>query len=191
MKMNKKFLTVMMTLLIGGTALTGCGQNNNSLPTPPVATTEPQGTEPTETPVGENQVQGNVGEVDPTVAQETFYVVTNGIEMPSGTAMDATMFADTYGIDPNVLSSYYVQIPMMNVHATEVAVFELKDAKDADQVMAGIEKRQKALVEQWKNYLPEQLKLVENYKVAQKGNKIIFVISPDADKIIKQFEAMQ
>ena len=191
MKMNKEFLTVMMTLLIGGTALTGCGQNKESLPTPPVATTEPQGTEPTETPAAENQVQGNVGEVDPTVAQETFYVVTNGIEMPSGTAMDATMFADTYGIDPNLLSSYYVQIPMMNVHATEVAVFELKDAKDADQVMAGIEKRQKALVEQWKNYLPEQLKLVENYKVAQKGNKIIFVISPDADKIIKQFEAMQ
>ena len=207
MKINKKLLVVMLTLVVGSMTLAGCGQKKENLPTPPVATVEPEATTqpteivepeitapPTETPVIEmdiDEVTGEaIGEVDPTLAQETLYVVTNGIEMPEGVSMDAKMFMDTYGIDTNLLSSYYVQMPMKDVHATEVAVFELKDAKDVDKVIGGIEKRQKALLEQWKDYLADQARLVENYKMAQKGNMVIFVISTDAAQIIKQFEAM-
>lgn len=196
MKINKKLLAIMMTLVIGSAALTGCGQKAENVQ--PSESPIIEETVPTETPVVDENapsVDENtgevIGEVDPTPAQETYFVAVDGIEMPMGMAMDSTMFADTYGIDTNLLNSYYVQIPMMNVHATEVAVFELKDAKDADKVMAGIEKRQKALVDQWKSYLPDQLELVENYKTAQKDNMILFVISPEAEQIVAQFEAAQ
>lgn len=197
MKINKKLLAVMMTLVIGSAALTGCGQKTTENVQPSESPIIEE-TIPTETPVVDENgpsVDENtgevIGEVDPTPAQETYFVAVDGIEMPMGMAMDSTMFADTYGIDTNLLNSYYVQIPMMNVHATEVAVFELKDAKDADKVMAGIEKRQQALVDQWKSYLPDQLELVENYKTAQKDNMILFVISSEADQIVAQFEAAQ
>ena len=197
MKINKKLLAVMMTLVIGSAALTGCGQKTEEQ-VQPTETPIVEEVTPTETPVVDENIPGVdentgevTGEVDPTPAQETYFVAVDGIEMPAGMAMDSTMFADTYSIDTNLLNSYYVQVPMMNVHATEVAVFELKDAKDADKVMACIEKRQKALVDQWKSYLPDQLELVENYKTAQKDNMILFVISPEADQIVKQFEAAQ
>ena len=189
MKINKKLLAVIMTLVIGSAALTGCGQKTEQPSVTPTESPAVDEVTPTETPVVDENAGEVTGETDPTPAQETYFVAVDGIEMPAGMAMDNTMFADTYGIDTSLLNSYYVQMPMMNVHATEVAVFELKDAKDADKVMAGIEKRQKALVDQWKSYLPDQLELVENYKTAQKDNMILFVISPEADEIVQKFES--
>ena len=189
MKINKKLLAVLMTLVVGSVALTGCGQKTEQAPVVPIESPTVDQVTPSETPVVDENIGEVIGETDPTPAQETYFVAVDGIEMPVGAAMDSTMFADTYGIDTSLLNSYYVQIPMMNVHATEVAVFELKDAKDADKVMAGIEKRQKALVEQWKSYLPDQLELVENYKTAKRDNMILFVISPEADQIVQKFES--
>ena len=49
MKINKKLLVVMLTLVVGSITLAGCGQKKENLPTPPVATVEPEATtQPTE-----------------------------------------------------------------------------------------------------------------------------------------------
>lgn len=195
MKINKKLLALMMTVVIGGAALTGCGQK-----APTEDTNIEQGTENnTEAPddnAADENTNENAGqntdqsftEEDPTVSKETFFVVTDGIELPATIDMPPEMFADTYGIDTELLESYSVNMPMMNVTATEIAVFEVKDEASIDAVKAGIEKRQKALEEQWKSYLPEQLELVQNYKVAVKENLVLFVISENADKIVENFE---
>lgn len=134
------------------------------------------------------EVEEVYGEVDPSVAQEMLFVITDGIELPKRMNMDATMFQDTYGIATNHLSSYVVSMPTMNVHATEIAVFEVVDENARAAVKAGIEKRVKALTEQWQSYLPDQYELVKNYKVVDKGNLVLFVISGEADAIISKFE---
>lgn len=199
MKINKKLLALMMTFVIGGTVLTGCAQKTQT-----EDTTVEQGVEnntENNTEVSENDatventedgLEQNTDESfsaeDPTVSKETFFVVTDGIELPATTDMPEEMFADTYGIDTELLESYSVNMPMMNVTATEIAVFEVKDEANIDAVKAGIEKRQKALEEQWQSYLPAQLELVQNYKVAVKGNLVLFVISENADQIVENFE---
>lgn len=114
-------------------------------------------------------------------------VVTSDMELPSLLEMDSSFFADTYGIDTSILKSYKVQMPMMMVHASEIAIFELKDAGDASKVMTGINKRIEGLKAQWGSYLPDQLELVNNYKTATKGNYVIFVVSEYADTIISNF----
>lgn len=114
-------------------------------------------------------------------------VVTSDMELPSLLEMDSSFFADTYGIDTSILKSYKVQMPMMMVHASEIAVFELKDAGDASKVITGINKRIEGLKAQWGSYLPDQLELVNNYKTATKGNYVIFVVSEYADTIISNF----
>lgn len=116
-------------------------------------------------------------------------VVTSDLNIPSLVEMDSQFFADTYGIDTSLLKSYKVNMPMMMVHASEIAVFELNNASDAQKVMDGINKRVSGLKAQWESYLPEQLELVNNYKTATKGNYIIFVVSEHADTIINNFNA--
>lgn len=212
MKMNKKLLAVMMSIVVVGTTFVGCGNKenadtNSTVTEQPSDQTEDAPATPEEPVVEEESVEeevveDNVGteegaegeeyvEADPTPSQELVYVVTDGIELPPSTQMPAEMFADTYGIDTSILDSYYVQMPMMNVHANEIAVFEVKDEADIEAVKAGIEKRQDSLEQQWASYLPEQLELVKNYKVEVKGNRVIFVVSDVADQIIEKFKAAE
>lgn len=199
MKINKKLLALMMTFVIGGTVLTGCGQKTQTEDTTVEQGVENNTEDNTEVSENDTTVENTEEEVeqntdesfsaeDPTVSKETFFVVTDGLELPATVDMPEEMFADTYGIDTGLLESYSVNMPMMNVTATEIAVFEVKDEASIDAVKAGIEKRQKALEEQWQSYLPEQLELVQNYKVAVKGNLVLFVISEHADQIVENFE---
>ena len=116
-------------------------------------------------------------------------VLAGDIEMPGMMNMENGFFADTYGIDPSILKSYEVRMPMMMVHSSEVAVFELNNASDASKVIAGIERRVEGLKSQWESYLPAQFELVQNYKTATKGNYVIFVVSEYADTIISNFNA--
>lgn len=187
MKINKKLLALMMTFVIGGTVLTGCGQKTQNEGTNVEQSTEDNEEVSEEEAVDENTDESFSAE-DPTVSKETFFVITDGVELPATVDMPEEMFADTYGIDTGLLESYSVNMPMMNITATEIAVFEAKDEASIDSIKAGIEKRQKALEEQWKRYLPAQLELVQNYKVAVKGNLVLFVISEDADQIVENFE---
>ena len=178
MKINKKVIAIMMTLAVAG-SLVGCGQSNTpETPETGVVTPEEKPEEGTEQDIVEPETSALAGLVE---------TITEGIELPSQTTMLPEMFADAYGIDTSLLKDYYVSISMMNVHATEIAVFELNDEKDAEAVMEGIEKRQKGLEEQWMSYFPEQYELVQNYQTAQKGNKILFVINEQADKIVENF----
>ena len=127
-----------------------------------------------------------IGEVDPTIAQEIVYVSTNGVELPEGAAMSIDMFSETYGISTEGISSYYIHIPIKNLYATEIAVFEVENENAKSEVLKGIEKRQQQLLEQFKD-ISEEYTLVENYRVEEKDNTIIFVISKEADKIVEQF----
>ncbi|MEF9960772.1 MAG: DUF4358 domain-containing protein [Niameybacter sp.] len=116
-------------------------------------------------------------------------VFTSSMDIPGLTNMDETFFKDTYDIETSLLKSYEVRMPMMMVHATEVAIFELNNATDAQKVIAGIEKRVEGLKNQWQSYLPDQFELVQNYKTATKGNYVILAISDYADTMINNFNA--
>lgn len=129
-------------------------------------------------------------EQDPSVAQEVTFVITDGIEMPATLEMPADLFNDAYGINTDLLQSYSVKMPMMNVHADEIAVFELKDEADIDEVKAGINKRKEALEAQWSTYLPEQYDLVKDAQVVVKDNLVLFVISPNSETIIEKFNTL-
>lgn len=183
MKINRKLMAMMMTLAIGG-ALVGC----SSTPEQPV--TPPEVVAPEVTPeVTPEEVPGEGQEEQSALAADVTKI-TEGIELPGSMPMTEDMLKDTYGIDTSLLKDYYVSMPMMMVHATEIAIFELNDEADVDAVMAGIEKRQQGLAEQWKTYLPDQYELVQNYKTAIKGNKVLFVVSESAEQIVENFNAM-
>lgn len=123
-------------------------------------------------------------------ASEVVVKIVEGLEMPSAMTMDAQMLADVYGIDSAILESFQVKMPMMVVHASEVAVFELKDVNDAQKILDGINKRYEGLYNTWSTYLPDQFELVKNYKVVQKGKYILFAISGDVDTIVANFNSL-
>lgn len=122
-------------------------------------------------------------------ASEAYEKAVAGVELPSMVDITEDMLADAYGIDSSLLKSYVVKLPMMNVKADEIAVFQVKKEKNVAAVKEGIQKRQEALEENWKHYLPDQYELVQNYQIVVQGNYVLFVISSDADEIVSNFKS--
>ena len=75
---------------------------------------------------------------------------------------------------------------MMSVQATEFFIAKVKDGK-LDAVKSALEQRQKDLEEQWSQYLPAQLELVQNYKLVSNGNYILFAVSESAPDAVSAF----
>lgn len=108
------------------------------------------------------------------------------LDIPSLTDLDDATLTALYGIDPADLDSYLCKMPMVNVQATEFFIAKVKDGK-MDTVKAAVEKRQDDLEAQWSQYLPEQLELVQNYKLVTNGNYILFAVSEYADQAVTAF----
>ena len=145
-------------------------------PSAPPASSAPS-TQPTPAPV----------EPEPAadVVQSTWDAISQ-YELPSMMDADADILSQFYGISADDLVEYVCKMPLMAVHATEFFIAQVKDGK-MDAVKAGVEKRQADLVAQWSQYLPDQLELVENYKLVTSGNYILFAISEHADAAVTAF----
>ena len=149
-------------------------------PSAPAATPKPT-QKPTSTPTPEPV------EPEPQVdaVQSTWNDISK-LDIPSLTDLDDATLTALYGIDPADLDSYLCKMPMVNVQATEFFIAKVKDGK-MDTVKAAVEKRQDDLEAQWSQYLPEQLELVQNYKLVTNGNYILFAVSEYADEAVTAF----
>lgn len=85
--------------------------------------------------------------------------------------LDNDMLSSLYGISAADLEEYVAKVPMVNVKATEFFL---------PRVKSGIAKRQADLEEQWKQYLPDQLELVENYQLVTSDDYVMFAIADGA-----------
>lgn len=173
--MRKKFLCMM---LAGAMALsiTACGskKEDDKNPTPtPSTEAQPSGTpeepgEPTQAPA----------EFEDFSVKE----MMNGIfeklaaEMPAMAEGSETELTEVYKIDASKVEEFDIRIPMMNVQATELAVFKAASEDDVAAVVEGINQRVAALDEQWSTYLPEQHKYVQNNKVLTQGRYVFLII---------------
>ena len=128
-------------------------------------------------------------EPEPTVdvVQSTWNAISQ-LDIPSLSDVDAETLSALYGISTDDLVSYVCKMPAISVQATEFFIAEVKDGK-MDAVKAAVEKRQADLVQQWSQYLPEQLELVENYQLVTSGNYILFAISEHADQAVSAFNS--
>ena len=178
--MNRRFLALALAGTLSLSLLAGCGSSKEPAPessapvvespSAPAATPKPT-QKPTSTPTPEPV------EPEPQVdaVQSTWNDISK-LDIPSLTDLDDATLTALYGIDPADLDSYLCKMPMVNVQATEFFI-----------VKAAVEKRQDDLEAQWSQYLPEQLELVQNYKLVTNGNYILFAVSEYADEAVTAF----
>jgi len=140
----------------------------------PIETPKPT-VKPTPAPVETPPAQ----ESEALTASAIWDKVSAGLDLPALTDLDDDLLSDIYGIDAADLESYVCKLPLMNVHATEFFIAQVKEGK-LDAVKSAVEARQAALEEQWKQYLPDQLELVQNYKLTTSGSYLLFAIGEDA-----------
>lgn len=210
MKFNRIFALSLAAALV--LTLASCGKKNDK-PTPaptdtpavsesvqpsdtPVPSQEPSVEPEVSAPAESQPVQAAPSETQPAEsapaaselsAEDIWNTVSAGKELPDFMDLDDSLLSDLYGIDAGDLDSYVAKVPMINVKATEFFIAKVKDGK-MDAVKEGIAKRQADLDEQWSMYLPDQLELVQNYKLVDSGDYVMFAVTEYADDIVKAFE---
>lgn len=156
-----------------------------SVPETPSEPAEPQApTEPSEPDSSEPEAPATSDKIN-----QIMNMIYDNYQLPSFMELDAAMLNDVYGISSDMVTDFSVRMPMMIVHATEFAVFEVADGQ-MDAVKAGVEKRLADLTATWEQYLPNQLEMVKNAKTIEKGNTYILIISEYADEIVDQILSM-
>lgn len=203
-------LALSAVMLLSFTACASSNNNDASSPSgmPGANTTVPATTEPTPAatpsptpaptptptttpaPGGDNQQTDNgqgTGETSPEAIWNDIYE-KYGDTFPVTEAVPADMLKDIAGIDPEKLESFVFQFPMMNVSASEFFIAQCKEGQ-LESVKEEVMAHQAALVEQWKQYLPEQLKLVEAYVLETADNYIFFAVAENAEAAADVFKS--
>lgn len=115
------------------------------------------------------------------------FLEANMDQLPAFMELDAETLQGVYGIEPEWVTAFVCQFPMMNVHATEIFIAHVADGQ-MDNVKKAIEDRKASLDATWSMYLPEQYELVKNSATEVRGNYILFAVTEHMDSIKGIFE---
>ncbi|MDD6189390.1 MAG: DUF4358 domain-containing protein [Clostridiales bacterium] len=175
-------LAMAAVMLLSFTACARNNENNNASPDnlPDASTNLPATTVPTPgTQQPGNTAGAEEGKTSPEAIWNAIYD-KYGDTFPVTEAIPAESLKEVTGIDPEKLESFVFQYPLMNVSASEFLIAECKEG-ELEAVKEEVMAHQAALVEQWEKYLPEQLKLVENYVMETAGNYVFFAVAKNAE----------
>lgn len=93
-----------------------------------------------------------------------------------------------YDLDTGILDGMSVYIDGSGGFADELAVFKVKDKKDAEAVKESIGKRLEERKELFRDYNPDEFAKLENSTVIVKESYIFFVVSDDNSTSEQVFE---
>lgn len=92
---------------------------------------------------------------------------------------------DTFDFDTDKIDSYEMYGPQTNLNTNAVLLLRLKDAKDASEFKDKIDAYKENLVKIYKDYAPDQAKLVEDSVYEEHGKTIVLVISEKSEDVKK------
>lgn len=92
---------------------------------------------------------------------------------------------DTFDFDKEKIDSYEMYGPQTNLNTNAVLLLRLKNASDASEFKEKIETYKENLIKIYKDYAPDQAKLVEDSVYEEHGKTIILVISDKSEDVKK------
>lgn len=92
---------------------------------------------------------------------------------------------DTFDFDKEKIDSYEMYGPQTNLNTNAVLLLRLKNASDANEFKEKIEAYKENLIKIYKDYAPDQAKLVEDSVYEEHGKTIILVISEKSEDVKK------
>lgn len=92
---------------------------------------------------------------------------------------------DTFDFDTEKIDSYEMYGPQTNLNTNAVLLLRLKNASDASEFKEKIEAYKENLIKIYKDYAPDQAKLVEDSVYEEHGKTIVLVISEKSEDVKK------
>lgn len=93
-----------------------------------------------------------------------------------------------YDISSQQVEDFVLYVARTHIKANEVAVIKVKDASEITSIEQKFIKRVETQKKKFKDYLPEEYALIENYILKTKGNYIVFAIYKNGSQIERSFD---
>lgn len=98
---------------------------------------------------------------------------------------DSSYLKDTFDFDTDKIDSFEMYGPQTNLNTNAVLLLKLKDAKDASEFKEKIDAYKENLIAIYKDYAPDQAKLIEDSVYEEHDKTIILVISDKSEEVKK------
>lgn len=98
---------------------------------------------------------------------------------------DSSYLKDTFDFDIDKIDSFEMYGPQTNLNTNAVLLLKLKDAKDASEFKEKIDAYKENLIAIYKDYAPDQAKLIEDSVYEEHDKTIILVISDKSEEVKK------
>lgn len=92
---------------------------------------------------------------------------------------------DTFDFDKEKIDSYEMYGPQTNLNTNAMLLLRLKNASDASEFKEKIDAYKENLIKIYKDYAPDQAKLVEDSVYEEHGKTIVLVISEKSEDVKK------
>lgn len=104
----------------------------------------------------------------------------------------AADYADVFyaQVDFEKVEDFEVLSPMMNVKASEIAVFRVKDETDGPEIQQALEQRAQDVRNSFEFYLEDQYEIAQKAEVRVKGPFVCLMIDENAADMAEEFEKM-
>ena len=97
---------------------------------------------------------------------------------------------DTFDFDKEKIDSYEMYGPQTNLNTNAVLLLRLKNASDASEFKEKIDAYKENLIKIYKDYAPDQAKLVEDSVYEEHGKTIVLVISDKPTEVKKALASL-
>lgn len=108
----------------------------------------------------------------------------NTAEMTKGNSQDLKRLYRLHAGDYEDVLLYYTQETM---GVEEILLVHVRSEKDAVAVEEAVQKRKEDQIENFDGYGAEQISLLDSSIIKTRGRYVLFVVSPDAERIEKAF----
>ena len=96
---------------------------------------------------------------------------------------------NVYGFDASDYSEIAAYVNNSGVEQDEIVIVKASSPDKVASIKEKLENKMTAKLNQTKNYLPEQYAMIEKCEVAEKGDYVRMIISPNADDMVSIFNA--
>lgn len=114
--------------------------------------------------------------------------IAQAVDLSAMKAGDSSKLQKLYGIDASKLDGFALYTASSNIRADELAVLQVKDSSDIDDIKTGMTRRINSQAAGFKDYLPEQYYLIEKHVLKSNGDYVLLAISKDTTKIEAAFD---
>lgn len=115
--------------------------------------------------------------------------VEASLDMSELNEQDSAAFKRTFGLNAADYTGVAYYSAESTISASEVLLVRIKNDGQIREITDAIEERIDSRRNDFENYLPEQVKLIDNARQSVRGAYVFYAVSPDADTYLKAFNS--